>query len=88
MASVFTSDFIQARITALKAAYVACETAMGGLEAGTLQSYTLDTGQTRQTITKKNLAVLQNHMDWLLGRLQYWDGLLNNTGTVLARSLS
>lgn len=38
------------------------DTALTGLVTGNIQSYTLDTGQTRQTVTKANLDVLQAFM--------------------------
>ena len=88
MATVFTSTFIQSRITALQAQIVAYETAMTSLSSSAVKSYTLNTGQTTQTVTKRDLSRLQSELDWLLGRLQYWDTLLNNDGVVYARSLS
>jgi CBS domain containing-hemolysin-like protein len=88
MATVFTTTFIQSRITALQAQIVAYETAMTSLSSSAVKSYTLNTGQTTQTVTKRDLSRLQTELDWLIGRLQYWDTLLNNDGVVYARSQS
>ena len=49
--------WIQERITRTKVAIVRIEDAIEALTAGA-QSYTLDTGQTRQTVTKANLSEL------------------------------
>lgn len=51
--------WIEARIAAKKAAIVAYETALTTL-AGGAQSYSLDTGQTRQVVTKANLTEIRN----------------------------
>lgn len=59
--------FIQARIDATKAAIVAYEDAQLALAAGA-QSYTIDTGQTQQTVTKINSATLQKTIDGLYNR--------------------
>lgn len=53
------SEWLKARIAAKKAAIVAYETAMTAL-AGGAQSYSLDTGQTRQVVTKANLTEMRN----------------------------
>lgn len=52
-------EWLEQRIAAKKAAIVAFETAMSTL-AGGAQSYSLDTGQTRQVVTKANLTEMRN----------------------------
>lgn len=86
--TVFTTTFIEARIAAITAQIILIETAMTSLSSGTHKSYTINDGQTTETVTKKDLVRLQKWLDMLLGRLQYWDDLKCNTGTVLARSNS
>lgn len=86
--SVFTESFISDRMTAIQAMIVAYETAITSLSSGTTKSYTINTGQTTETVTKKDLVRLQQGLDELIGRLQYWDHLLCNTGTILARGNS
>jgi len=50
--------WIQSRITALETAIVAYETAMIALASGA-QSYSLDTGQTRQSVTKTDVGSMR-----------------------------
>ena len=61
------STWLSARITAVEALIVAHETAIATI-AGGAQSYTLDTGQTRQTVTKANLAELRTTLRELESR--------------------
>lgn len=65
----------QARLDAAKAAVIAYETAIDALASGSVQSFTLDTGQNRQTVMKKDLGSL---------RLAY-DAALNRVATLEAR---
>ena len=53
------SDWLKERLAAKKALIMAYETAMTAL-AGGAQSYSLDTGQTRQVVTKANLTEMRN----------------------------
>lgn len=59
------ATWIQARIDSTKAAIVAYEAALLALSTGA-QSYTLDTGQSRQTVTKASVG----EMERVLGRLE------------------
>ena len=86
--SVFTTTFIDARIAAIQLAIVAYETALVSLSSGTVKSYTINDGQTTETVTKKDLVRLQQGLDALIGRLQFWDEQKCNRGTILARSNS
>jgi hypothetical protein len=65
----------QARIDATKALIIAYENALTALASGA-QSYSLDTGQTRQTVTKANvtslkmtLGALENRYETLKARM-------------------
>ena len=51
--------FWEARLAAKKAAIVAYEAAITAV-AGGAQSYSLDTGQTRQVVTKANITEMRN----------------------------
>jgi hypothetical protein len=86
MASAITDTWIQSRINSTKAAIESIEDAILSLSTGNLQSYTIDTGQTRQTVTKKDLARLNVELDNLYIRLDYLDTKLNGSGTTLVRS--
>lgn len=73
--------WLRARIAVARAIIEAYETAILSLSSGEVQSFTLDTGQTRQTVTKKDLARLgaalgdaENRLAYLEKRL-YGDGL-------------
>lgn len=72
--------FIQARITAVEAQIVAYEAAVLALGSG-VQSYELDTGQTRQRVTKVDLLRLQNLLDGLMNRRQTLRALLCGSST-------
>jgi len=77
--------FIQARIDATKFQIVAYEDASLALATGTIQSYTLDTGQTRQTVTKLELSVLQSAIDGLYNRCATLEARLNGSGVLTVR---
>lgn len=81
------ASFIQDRITATKALIVAYETASLGLASGSIQSYTLDTGQSRQTVTKMNVIELTRAIDSLYNLCATLEARLNGSGTVHVRPL-
>lgn len=56
------------KIAIVEAAIEAAETAELELIAGNINSYTLDTGQTRTVITKNNLTSLRSYLDSLYNR--------------------
>jgi len=60
--------WLDARIAATKATIIAYEGAIDALESGTL-SYTLDTGQTRQSVTKQQVGSLKNLLAYYENRL-------------------
>lgn len=78
-------EFIQERITATKALIVAYEDAVTALgNQGGVMSYTLDTGQSRQTVTRSELSSLNRMIDSLYNRLATLEARLYG-GTVTAR---
>lgn len=77
--------FLQARIDATKAQIIAYEDAATALASGGVQSYTLDTGQSRQTTTRLDLDNLQKTIDSLYNRLATLEARLNGSGTITAR---
>lgn len=79
------STFIQERIDATKAQILAYEDAVLALATGGVQSYTLDTGQTRQTVTKLDLNALNKVLDSLYNRCATLEARLNGSGTITAR---
>jgi len=74
--------FIEARITSTKAQIVAYEDAATALASG-VQSYTLDTGQSRQTVTKLDLNAIQNTIDALYNRCATLEARLNGGCTTV-----
>lgn len=60
--------WLDERIAATKALIVAHETALLALAGGS-QMYTIDTGQTRQTVQKSDMGSLRNTLDMLENRL-------------------
>jgi len=55
----------------------AYETAIAALSTGTTQSYTLDTGQTRQTVTRQHVSSMQAALDSAYNRLVTLEARLN-----------
>jgi hypothetical protein len=68
--SVMDRQWLEERVTKTKALIVAYEDAMIAL-AGGAQSYTLDTGQTRQTVTKADVGSMRLMLDALESRLAW-----------------
>ncbi len=79
------NTYLDEQITRTKAlidAYYAAELA---ITAGQMQSYTLNTGQTTQSVTQSNLAVLSSAIDTLYKRLETLCQRRYGTGTVVGR---
>ena len=68
-----------ARLAKTEALIVIYEDAITAIGAG-VQSYTFDTGQTRQTVTKLNLSELQRFLDGLYVRRDVLASRCNGTG--------
>ena len=76
------STFIQARIDATKLQIVAYEDAALALGTGGVQSYELDTGQSRQRVTKTDLPDIQKTIDGLYNRCATLEARLNGSGVI------
>lgn len=63
-------------------AYLAASTA---LATGGIQSYTLDTGQTRQVVTKLDLEWMQDTINSLLNRCTTLEARLTGSGVSVVR---
>lgn len=72
--------FIQARITKTKELIVAYENAVDALVIGQIQSYTIDTGQSKQTVTNVNIEKLNDAIDGLYNRCATLEARLNGSG--------
>ncbi len=78
--------FIQARIDATKLQIVAYEDAALAFATNqNIQTYELDTGQTRQRVTRADLASIQNTIDKLYNRCATLQTRLDGSGTAIMR---
>jgi hypothetical protein len=80
-----TSEFLKARITATKTLIVELEDAAASLSSGAIISYTFDTGQDRQTVTRANIHVINQTIDMLYNRLVTLEARLTGNGTTIGR---
>jgi hypothetical protein len=79
--AVIDAEWLDARIARTKELIVAYEDAIEAI-AGGAQSYSLDTGQTRQTVTKANLSEIRNALSHLENRLSTLDARRNGAGFI------
>ena len=77
--------FIRERITATKALIVAYEDALLAITTGGVESYTLDTGQSRQTVTKLSIDWLNKSLDSLYNRCATLEARLTGSGSTTMR---
>lgn len=84
MTSVFTQAEIEAQITVLKTELTAVNSAISALLGGA-QSYTLDTGQTRETVTRSNLTELRRHRRELMAEVQELQNMISGSASYVAR---
>ena len=76
--------FIQDQITATQAQIIVYQDAALALGVGGVQSYALDTGQTRQTVTKADVLDIQKIIDSLYNRCVTLEARLNGSGSLTA----
>jgi hypothetical protein len=81
MATQFDRDRLAATLVLIEA----LEAALTALITDGAQSYTLDTGQSRQVVTKLNVASLQKQLDTLYNRYDIFNNRCNGGGTLIAR---
>ncbi len=79
------TTFLQERITATKALIVVYEEAITALVTNGVQRYTLDTGQSRQDVTKVDVPKLNAQLDGLYNRLATQEARLNGSGVTIVR---
>ena len=77
------ASFIQARIDATKLQIVAYEDAALALGTAGIQSYALDTGQSKQNVTKLDLDKIQKTIDSLYNRCATLQTRLNGSGSLI-----
>lgn len=76
------STWLEARIAKTKLMIEAYEDAILALSTGA-QSYSLDTGQTRQTVTQANLGSMRSTLDALENRLTTLEARLNGAAVIV-----
>jgi len=77
------ADFLQARIDATQAQIVALETAITNFTAtGLTQSYTLDTGQSRQVVNRSTFSEAERVLEALYNRLANLENRRNGCGVL------
>ena len=77
--------FLQERIAATKALIVVYEGALTAIVTNGVQRYTLDTGQSRQDVTKIDVPKLNAQLDGLYNRLATQQARLNGSGVTIVR---
>ena len=77
--------FLQERIAATKALIVVYEDALTALVTNGVQRYALDTGQSRQDVTKLDVPKLNAQLDGLYNRLATQQARLNGSGVTIVR---
>lgn len=75
--------FLEDRIAATQALITVYEDALTAIgTSGATQSYTLDTGQSRQVVTRGDISQLNSMLDTLYNRLATLNARVNGAGYV------
>jgi hypothetical protein len=74
---IFDRAWYEAQVATLKAQIVALQQVATQIMAGGIQSYQLDTGQTRTLVTRINVSALFDEIRKLQNELQTLDAYLN-----------
>ncbi len=77
-----TDTFWPDQLAAAKLSAVRIQAAIDALTIGGVQSYQLDTGQTRQLVSKVNLAALHTVLQSTLNRVATLQARLGGCGTI------
>lgn len=80
-----TPTYIRARITAIEAIILVYEAAILALAVDGIQDYDLDTGQTRQKVTKLDLDHLNKVLHSLYNQLTIFQVRLNGGGSIIGK---
>lgn len=75
-------EFLQQRIAALELAIVAYEDAILQLSTGAVLTYSLDTGQTKQSVTKVDVIRMQAQLPAMYNMLTILETRLTGSGVV------
>ena len=78
-------EYLTLKLTKVQTQIDAIEDAIDQLSGGSIKQYTLDTGQSRQTVTRSDIAELQKTLDSLYNRLVTLETRLTGCGVSIAR---
>lgn len=76
---------LAAAITATLAAIAAAQDAETAILLGAIESYTIDTGQSRTVVNKLNIASLGKYLDILYNRCAMLNARLNGSNVTIGR---
>jgi hypothetical protein len=79
------NDFICQQAEQLKQQILAYQAAALDLAENRMQSFMIDTGQTKETVTKANIKLLQDTIDQLYNRYAVLCGRCSGQNTIIAR---
>lgn len=82
MSDLGIDALLEAQVAPLKVKLTEMITASTGLVTGAIQSYELETGQTRQKVTKANIATLEAAISSLMNTLTTLEARLRGCGAV------
>lgn len=80
--SLGIDDFLREQVASIKAKIVAYNAALTDLESGMIQSYELDSGQSRQKVTLATKSTLEARIESLMNQLTTLEARLCGTGVV------
>jgi hypothetical protein len=80
--SLGIDDFLRAQIEPLKARLAAYIQASADLSSGAIQSYELESGQTRQKVTMANIDLLEKAISANMNQLVTLEARLCGTGAI------
>lgn len=79
------SEFVQLQITTITAQITLYQSVLTELANSPNKAYTFNTGQTQQSVTQKDAGAIRDLIRGLVGDLQYWESLSENTGAIAMR---
>lgn len=79
------SEFIEAQITLLQTQITAFQTVLTQLAANPNRAYSLNTGQTTESVTKADVGYIREVINGLIGDLQYWIDMRDGTTAAIGR---
>lgn len=79
------ATFCQTQITTIETQITSAQAVLSKLLANPNRSYTLNTGQTTESVTKYDIERIQAMIETMVGQLQFWEDCLNGTSGCIGR---